>query len=79
MPEENPAKFLFLKPNTLSDVMIAQISLKKLISRNLASIRNFYKTSRSYRYDRHNKRWLVKGEHLKYPLTCELILPLDFA
>jgi len=31
MPEENPAKFLFLKPNTLSDVMIAQISLKKLI------------------------------------------------
>jgi hypothetical protein len=31
MPEENPAKFLFLKPNTLSDVMIAKISLKKLI------------------------------------------------
>ncbi len=31
MPEENPAKFLFLKPNTLSDIMIAKISLKKLI------------------------------------------------
>jgi len=31
MPEENPAKFLFLKPNNLSDVMITKIFLKKLI------------------------------------------------
>jgi hypothetical protein len=29
LPEKNPPKFLFLKPNPFSDGMIAQISLKE--------------------------------------------------
>jgi hypothetical protein len=34
MPEENPGRFLFLKPNPFVDAMIAQVSLKKYFSFN---------------------------------------------
>jgi hypothetical protein len=32
LPEENPRKFLFLKPNSLVGGMIAQVSVKIILS-----------------------------------------------
>ena len=49
-PEENPAKFLFLKPNTLSDVMITQISLKKVHFPGILSIPNHHNPNTSLRW-----------------------------
>jgi hypothetical protein len=49
MPEENPAKFLFLKPNTLSDVMIVQNFPEKVNFPGILSIPNHHNPNTSLR------------------------------